>query len=234
MQGFKVAIVGKPNVGKSSLLNALLNFNRAIVSSIAGTTRDTIEEQVKIGTHLIRIVDTAGIREASDEIEKIGIERSLEAIQESDIVVALFDSSREMDDEDKQILTLIEKYGDDKEIVYVKNKIDLESRFVDETIEFDLKLNSKDSVIALTCSLEDIMNKSNTSDEMMLISQRQISAVQNTLTNIQEALYPLQDQELEIFSFHLNEAIKEMSSITRPFENDEMLDKMFGSFCLGK
>ena len=76
MQGFKVAIVGKPNVGKSSLLNALLNYNRAIVSDIAGTTRDTIEEQVKIGTHLIRIVDTAGIREASDEIERIGIEQT--------------------------------------------------------------------------------------------------------------------------------------------------------------
>ncbi len=89
MQGFRVAIVGKPNVGKSSLLNTLLNYNRAIVSEIAGTTRDTIEEQVKIGTHLIRIVDTAGIREANDEIEKIGIQRSLEAIKESDIVVAL-------------------------------------------------------------------------------------------------------------------------------------------------
>ena len=108
MQGFKVAIVGKPNVGKSSLLNRLLNFNRAIVSDIAGTTRDTIEEQVKIGTHLIRIVDTAGIREASDAIEKIGIERSLEAIEQSDIVIGLFDASREIDSEDEQILSLIE------------------------------------------------------------------------------------------------------------------------------
>jgi len=234
MQGFKVAIVGKPNVGKSSLLNSLLNFNRAIVSEIAGTTRDTIEEQVKIGTHLIRIVDTAGIREASDEIEKIGIERSLEAIKESDIVIALFDGSREKDKEDEQILSLIKENAKDKEIIYVKNKIDLELKFKDESIAFELELNSKGSVTSLTYSLENIMNKSNTSDEMMLISQRQISAVQNTLTNIEEALEPLQDQELEIFSFHLNEAIKEMSSITRPFENDEMLDKMFGSFCLGK
>jgi len=233
MQGFRVAIVGKPNVGKSSLLNALLNYNRAIVSDIAGTTRDTIEEQVKIGTHLIRIVDTAGIREASDEIERIGIERSLEAIEQSDIVVALFDSSREADEEDKQIVKLLEENAKDKELIIVRNKIDLETKLNLE-IEYDLELNSKDDVSSLISALEKIMDQTNTSDEMMLISSRQIAAVEATMANIQEAFIPLEDQELEIFSFHLNEAVKEMASITRPFENDEMLDKMFGSFCLGK
>ncbi|MEA3369740.1 MAG: tRNA uridine-5-carboxymethylaminomethyl(34) synthesis GTPase MnmE [Campylobacterota bacterium] len=234
MQGFKVAIVGKPNVGKSSLLNSLLNYNRAIVSDIAGTTRDTIEEQVKIGTHLIRIVDTAGIREASDEIERIGIERSLEAIEQSDIVVALFDSSREADSEDEQILNLIRENAEEKHVRYVKNKIDLEQKFEHKGINFDLEINSKESVDSLIKVLKNIMDTTNSSDEIMLISQRQISAVENTLTNIEEAFFPLEDQELEIFSFHLNEAVKEMASITRPFENDEMLDKMFGSFCLGK
>ena len=234
MQGFRVAIIGKPNVGKSSLLNSLLNYNRAIVSDIAGTTRDTIEEQVKIGTHLIRIVDTAGIREASDEIERIGIERSLEAIEQSDIVIALFDSSREFDSEDEQILNLINKHAEDKHVRYVKNKIDLEQKFEHKSIKFDLEINSKDSVDSLIEVLQNIMDTTNLSDELMLISQRQISAVENTLTNIEEAFFPLEDQELEIFSFHLNEAVKEMASITRPFENDEMLDKMFGSFCLGK
>ncbi len=234
MQGFKVAIVGKPNVGKSSLLNSLLNYNRAIVSDIAGTTRDTIEEQVKIGTHLIRIVDTAGIREANDEIEKIGILRSLEAIEQSDIVIALFDSSREIDSEDEQIISLIESNTKDKKVLYVKNKIDLESKFESKKIDFDLEINSKESVDSLIEVLKNIMDTTNISDEIMLISQRQISAVQNTLDNIEEAFFPLENQELEIFSFHLNEAVKEMASITRPFENDEMLDKMFGSFCLGK
>jgi tRNA modification GTPase len=233
MQGFRVAIVGKPNVGKSSLLNALLNYNRAIVSEIAGTTRDTIEEQVKIGTHLIRIVDTAGIREASDEIEKIGIQRSLEAIESADIVVALFDSSRTFDDEDAQILSLIEENAQDKKIIYIKNKIDLEEKF-EHDIVFDLFLNSHESVDSLVNLLKNYMDTTNLSDEIMLISQRQIQAVEETLKNIEDAYLPLQDQELEIFSFHLNEAIKEMASITRPFENDEMLDKMFGSFCLGK
>lgn len=234
MQGFRVAIVGKPNVGKSSLLNALLNYNRAIVSDIAGTTRDTIEERLKIGTHLIRIVDTAGIREASDEIERIGIERTLEAIKESDIVVALFDGSRVADAEDEQIVSLIKSEAVDKHVLYVKNKIDLEPKFSHKEIRFDMELNSKESVDALIKALEGIMNEANSSDEMMLISQRQVSAVENALTNIEEAFVPLQEQELEIFSFCLNEAIKEIASITRPFENDEMLEKMFGSFCLGK
>ncbi len=234
MQGFRVAIVGKPNVGKSSLLNALLHFNRAIVSDIAGTTRDTIEEQVKIGTHLIKIVDTAGIREADDAIEKIGIERSLQAIQESDIVIALFDSSREVNTEDREILNLVQKYAQSKQILFVKNKIDLEEQLVLEDVAFDLAVNSKEDVHSLVAKLEAIMDKSNSSDEMMLISQRQITAVEETMQNIQEAFSPLEDQELEIFSFHLNEAVKAMASITRPFENDEMLDKMFGSFCLGK
>ena len=234
MQGFRVAIVGKPNVGKSSLLNALLNYNRAIVSDIAGTTRDTIEEQVKIGTHLIRIVDTAGIREANDEIERIGIERSLEAIEQADIVVAVFDASRKADEEDRAIVELLDKHASDKEVIVVKNKIDLPQQFELDTIEFDLELNAKDNALSLIEKLQEVMDRSNTSDEIMLISTRQINAVANTMQNIKEAYEPLESQELEIFSFHLNEAIKEMASITRPFDNDEMLDKMFGSFCLGK
>ena len=234
MQGFRVAIVGKPNVGKSSLLNALLNYNRAIVSDIAGTTRDTIEEQVKIGTHLIRIVDTAGIREAEDAIERIGIERSLEAIKQSDIVIALFDGSREADAEDREILELLKLHASDKEKIIIKNKVDLEQKFLLEGLRFDLELNSKDDVTALVSRLQEIMDRNNLSDEIMLISERQISAVKETMQNIEESYEPLEMQELEIFSFHLNEAVKAMASITRPFENDEMLDKMFGSFCLGK
>jgi tRNA modification GTPase len=236
MQGFKVSIIGKPNVGKSSLLNMLLNYNRAIVSDIAGTTRDTIEEQVKIGTHLIRIIDTAGIRDASDEIERIGIERSIEAIEKSEIVVALFDNSRESDSEDDVILSWLEKYRDEKEIIVILNKTDLTCKFDLSRIsayEYLIQ-NSKESADTLVKRLETIMDQSNSSDEMMLISLRQIEAVKKTLLNIEESKEPLVDGELEIFSFHVIEAINAMSSITRPFETDEMLDKMFGSFCLGK
>ena len=98
-----MAIIGKPNVGKSSLLNKLLNFDRAIISDIAGTTRDTIEESVKIGTHIIKIVDTAGIREASDTIERIGIEKSLSAVEEADILISFFVNSKVVEEKVKRI-----------------------------------------------------------------------------------------------------------------------------------
>ena len=232
MQGFRVSIVGKPNVGKSSLLNSLLNYDRAIVSDIAGTTRDTIEEQVRIGSHLIKIVDTAGIREANDEIEKIGIKRSKEQIEQSDIVLALFDGSREFDEEDKKILELLENYSD-KEIIKIKTKIDLEQKFGFE-IKFDLELNTKDDTLKLIDILKEKLDKHNVSDEVMLISQRQIDAIANCVENLNSAYEPLEFGELEIFSFYINNAIKSLNSITKGFDNEEMLDKMFGSFCLGK
>ncbi len=236
MQGFKVAIIGKPNVGKSSLLNALLNYKRAIVSDIAGTTRDTIEEEVKIGTHLIRMVDTAGIRNANDEIERIGIERSIEAIEQSDIVITLFDNSRIFDEEDAKILSLIEEHREKKSFIVLLNKTDLESKFDKQQIGrySPIELSCKESARELIAALENIMDRKNISDEMMLISARQVNAVQKALNEIEEARFPLEEQELEIFSFHMNMAITEVSSITRPYEHSEMLDKMFGNFCLGK
>lgn len=236
MQGFKVSLIGKPNVGKSSLLNALLRYNRAIVSDIAGTTRDTIEEQVRIGTHLIRMVDTAGIREARDEIERIGIERSIAALEESDIVVALFDASRPLDVEDEAIIALIHRHLGERTLVVVLNKSDLPSALDDALLKpFEpLRLSAKSSAEPLVRRLEAIMDGANRSEELMLISSRQIDAVSKALREIEEASAPLQTQELELFSFHLNRALHVMASITRPFENDEMLDRMFGSFCLGK
>ncbi len=236
MQGFRVSIIGKPNVGKSSLLNVLVSYSRAIVSDIAGTTRDTIEEQIKIGSHLINIVDTAGIREASDEIERIGMERTLASVHESDIVIALFDGSSARDAEDMAIIELIRRFQKMKEIIVVINKNDLEQQFdVQELAEYKpLHMSCKESSRELVATLQKIMDATNSSDEIMLISTRQVEAVSKTLHAIEASFVPLQEQELEIFSFHLNEALHAIASITRPFENDEMLDKMFGSFCLGK
>jgi len=236
MQGFKVSLIGKPNVGKSSLLNALLNYNRAIVSDIAGTTRDTIEEQVKIGSHMIRIIDTAGIREAGDEIERIGIERSIEAVEESDIVIAIFDGSRDLDDEDSKIIALMNQHKEERAFICAVNKQDLEQRFDRSAIETfsPVGISAKEGASELIDMLKKIMDRQNVSDEVMLISSRQIDAVRNALNEIEEAINPLGDQDLEIFSFHMNRAIHAMASITRPFDNEEMLDKMFGSFCLGK
>jgi len=231
MQGFKVAIVGKPNVGKSSFLNALLDFDRAIVSDIAGTTRDTIEESV-IGSHIIKIIDTAGIREANDTIEQIGIARSKEAINEADIIIGIFDNSREFDNEDKQILLLLEESNQEKLIVL--NKVDLTTKFDISKIDNYIELSCNNDISILIDSLEKILDKNNDSNEIMLVSSRQIKSVESTLNNIEQAIDPLNTGELEFFAHHINEALEEVSNITRAYEHDQMLDVMFGSFCLGK
>lgn len=233
IEGFKVAIIGKPNVGKSSLLNKLLNYDRAIISDIAGTTRDTIEESVKIGTHIIKIVDTAGIRNASDVIEKIGIEKSIQAINEADIVIALFDNSKICDDEDKKILELINE-NSHKEIIKVLNKSDLENCFDKSNIKDFIELSTKEDINPLIKKVENILDSNTHSDEMTLISKRQISSVENTLYNIELSKTPLNSGELEFFAHYISEALEHISAITRPYENDQMLDVMFGEFCLGK
>jgi tRNA modification GTPase len=235
-EGFKISIVGKPNVGKSSLLNLLLNYERAIVSSIEGTTRDSVEEYLTVGTHLVKIVDTAGIRESGDFVEKIGIERSLKAIESSDIVLALFDSSNELDEKDERILQILEN-SREKEIIVVLNKSDLQqktgkiSNF--KTISISAKNGNADEVLN---EIENILNRQNSSSESgsILSSLRQISAVEKTLISIEESQESLEFGELEIFSLKINEAVEEISSISKPFEYGEMLDEMFGNFCLGK
>ena len=141
IEGFKVAIVGKPNVGKSSILNSMLSFSRAIVSDEAGTTRDLIEESLQIGTHLIRIVDTAGIRHSGSKLESIGISYSLRAASEADVILAVFDASREWDAEDAQILKILrEQKG--KKIIYVLNKCDLPRKFHPSAEDLDEDLEA--------------------------------------------------------------------------------------------
>ncbi|CAA6823547.1 MAG: GTPase and tRNA-U34 5-formylation enzyme TrmE [uncultured Sulfurovum sp.] len=235
IEGFRVAIIGKPNVGKSSLLNGFLAQERAIVSDIAGTTRDTIEEQVRIGTHIIRLIDTAGIRDARDSIEKIGVERSLESIKDADVVIALFDLSREFDDEDAKIVEIIEKI-EDKEVIVTLNKSDLEPQLNLQKLQSfsTIDVSAKSDFRNLTKKLEDFFNSIGNDEELMLISTRQIEAVVKTKKAILEAKEPLLRGELEFFSYHLQDAITALSSISKPYDSEEILDKMFGEFCLGK
>ncbi len=235
IEGFKVAIIGKPNVGKSSLLNGFLAHERAIVSEIAGTTRDTIEEQVRIGSHIIRLIDTAGIRDARDSIEKIGVERSLSSIKDADVLIALFDLSREFNVEDAKIVELIETI-EDKEVIVVLNKSDLEAKLdLNKLKKFKpLNISAKNDFKKLTKKLEDFFNDIGQDEELMLISTRQIDAVTQTKMAILEAKEPLLRGELELFSYHLQDAITALSSISKPYDSEEILDKMFGEFCLGK
>ncbi len=235
IDGFRVAIIGKPNVGKSSLLNALLSYERAIVSDIAGTTRDTIEEQVRIGSHIIKLVDTAGIREARDSIEKIGIERSMSSLDDADIVIALFDGSELFDKDDQQIVSLLEQTKD-KHLIAAINKSDLPIRFESQLLaDLDpILVSAKKGFERLTDRLAEILDSVGESDELMLISARQIEAVEQAETAIENAQIPLQNGELEFFSYHLQDAVKTISSISKPYDSEEILDKMFGEFCLGK
>jgi tRNA modification GTPase len=235
IEGFRVAIIGKPNVGKSSLLNGLLSYERAIVSEIAGTTRDTIEEQVRIGSHIIRLIDTAGIRDARDTIEQIGVERSLESVADADVVIALFDSSRVFDDEDAKIVDILNNI-EDKEIIVALNKSDLEKVLVLSALEMfnPLEVSTKHNFKTLTDKLQEYFDNIGTDEELMLISTRQIEAVEKTKQAIIEAKEPLLLGELEFFSYHLQDAITALSSISKPYDSEEVLDKMFGEFCLGK
>jgi tRNA modification GTPase len=236
-EGFKISIIGKPNVGKSSFLNMLLNYERAIVSPIEGTTRDSVEEYLTIGTHLVKIVDTAGIRESSDFVEKIGIERSLKAVEESDFVLALFDSSRKLGNEDIKILEILKKFQNQKSILVILNKSDLERKLDSipdfQNILISAKSGNSDEVHS---QIETALNSLNSSSESgtILSSIRQINAVEKTLDAIQESKESLEFGELEIFSLKIEEAIREISSISKPYEYGEMLDEMFGNFCLGK
>ncbi len=236
INGFCISIVGKPNVGKSSLLNKLLNSNRAIISEIAGTTRDTIEEEIKIGTHLVKIVDTAGVREAKDTIEKIGVQKSIESIENADIVLVVFDNSNLYDKEDEAIINLIKKYKKSKRIFVFLNKIDLKNLFdVSKIIEFDpIEISAKNDVSKVIKVIERYLNTQSLDESVMLTSKRQITETKEALKAVSRAYEPLDSGELELFAYEINDAIKHISSITTEFEREEILDKMFGTFCLGK
>lgn len=242
-EGYRLCIIGKPNVGKSSLLNALLHHNRAIVSEIAGTTRDSIEENFMLGGHWLRLIDTAGIHQTKDIVESEGIKRSLEKAEESDLLIALFDGSAPLMQEDFEMIELLKTYQMSKKIFVLINKADLECKIDEEVLrEFNpLKLCLKGDLYAKDSLLEhfkkhlqSLLDSKEESQSLLLTSEYQFQAVQTCIQALEESLLPLQNAELEIFSFHLNEALRAIASITKPYEYSQMLDVMFGDFCLGK
>ena len=236
--GLTIGIIGRPNVGKSSLLNALLAYDRAIVSSVAGTTRDTIEEVLNIDEYLVKLVDTAGIRNSEDEIENIGIKYSLKSFADSDIVLVLFDGSRLFSDEDRAIVELLDSDLEKIKIVVV-TKSDLKQ-------ELDAKILSKYEPIfistkennceILESKIKDMLDAkfNDDGDSDTLINNRQIDACQSSYDSLVYAKSFLSNSELEIFTFYIREAIEAIGLITSGYDNEEMLDKMFSGFCVGK
>ncbi|MCH3782840.1 tRNA uridine-5-carboxymethylaminomethyl(34) synthesis GTPase MnmE [Campylobacter jejuni] len=231
IEGFKIAIVGKPNVGKSSLLNALLSYERAIVSDIAGTTRDTIEENFKLGTHLLRIIDTAGIRESKDVIEQIGVALSKKSLEDADIILAVFDASRVQDKEDEKIFDLLA--NTDKKIFWILNKSDLENVFKNTQNKNFIKLSAQKDITLLKEELQNYLNSFD-SEGIMVSSLDLINACKISSEAIFRAKELLEESSLELFAFELNLAINELARFTKDFQRDEILDEMFGNFCLGK
>ncbi|EAL7594725.1 tRNA modification GTPase TrmE [Campylobacter jejuni subsp. doylei] len=231
IEGFKIAIIGKPNVGKSSLLNALLSYERAIVSDIAGTTRDTIEESFKLGTHLLRIIDTAGIRESKDTIEQIGVALSKKSLEDADIILAVFDASRVQDKEDEKIFELLA--NTDKKIFWILNKSDLENVFKNTRNKNFIKLSAQKDITLLKEELQNYLNSFD-SEGIMVSSLDLINACKISSEAIFRAKELLEESSLELFAFELNLAINELARFTKDFQRDEILDEMFGNFCLGK
>lgn len=237
-EGLNVSIIGKPNVGKSSLMNALLKESRAIVTNIPGTTRDTIEEGLVLNGIPINLVDTAGIRETEDEIEKIGIEKSKAAFNNSDLVLFLIDLSREITDEDIKINSLIKS----KNHIIILNKTDLEMKADLDKLNLDsdvikLSILNEEGLDLLKSKIEDLVYKGNVSkeDNNLLTNVRHKELLEASLKSIDDAIKLIDLYEpLEVLEIDVNNSYTLLGEIIGETFNDNILDEVFKRFCLGK
>lgn len=235
--GLNVVIVGKPNVGKSSLLNALLREKRAIVTDIPGTTRDVIEEYINIEGIPIRITDTAGIRETEDTVERIGVEKSKEKIEEADLIILILDTSRDIDEEDKKIIEVIK----DKNHIVLLNKVDLEKKISDSIVN---SLNNKIEISAKTGEgieklKEEIkrlfFNGEIDSESLIISNTRHKQALYRSLENCTIASDRVNANEyLDLISIYITAAMKSLGEITGDELEEDLLNKIFSEFCVGK
>ena len=240
-EGIKTAIIGKPNVGKSSLLNALLKENRAIVTDIAGTTRDTIEESIDLGGVSINIIDTAGIRLTDDLVESIGVEKSRQIANESDLAIAIFDVSKPLDDEDKQIIELLK----DKKVIILLNKIDLENKldasiikeaFPDENI-IDVSILKNKGLKEIEDAILNMFfdGEIQVSNTTIITNIRHRDLLVKARDNIQNGIKDIQNGiPLDATEIDLRNAFNQLSEITGETIEEDVLDKIFKDFCIGK
>lgn len=238
-EGIKTIIVGKPNVGKSSLLNLMLNEERAIVSDIEGTTRDTIEEFINIDGIPLKIIDTAGIRKTNDEIEKIGVKKSIKVINDADLIIALFDDSRAFEDEDREILELIKN----KQAIILLNKVDLGKNNIDDNKVFGEKKVIKFSTLTekgldelyKTISEMFSLNEIEVNDGELITNMRQKQHIDNAIIALNEAYRTLDEgMPIDISAISIKEILEELGEITGQNVSEDIINEIFSKFCLGK
>ena len=239
-EGIKTVIVGKPNVGKSTLLNSLLKEERAIVTHIPGTTRDVIEEIINIKGIPLVLVDTAGIRETDDIVENIGVEKSREFIEKADLILLVLDSSRELEREDIEV---IEKIRDNnKKTIILLNKIDLERKIDLKEYDFQnvVEISAKDN-IGIESMEEEIYSfiieeKVEDSSEGLIITNiRHKTALEKTKESIRNIFDTIDSgMPMDLISVDLKEALDNLSEITGEISSEDILDHIFGNFCVGK
>ena len=226
--GINIAIVGKPNVGKSSILNALLNENKAIVTDVKGTTRDIVEGKINLNGVVINLFDTAGIRESSDEVESIGIEKSISKLKDSDIVLCVFDS-QEYDDEDKEITKLVEG----KNTIFVYNKKDLVQNNLDDKL-YVSALN-KDVEPLKKAIIEKLGLSKENYDNPSIANTREIGILENIKTILEQVLIDVKSEiPIDLINSELKEAYLKTLSITGEDNDFDIAKEIFSRFCVGK
>ena len=239
-EGIKTVIIGKPNVGKSSLLNYILKEDRAIVTEYEGTTRDTIEEFVNINGIPLKIVDTAGIRKTSNEVEKIGIEKSKKMAENADLIICILDTSRELEEEDFEILKLAEE----KKNILLLNKMDLETKF-DENSEYLKHFNNiikisaikQEGIETLYEKISEMFNLAQIelSNEVIITNQRHKNLIVKAIENLNEAENTLKNNmPIDFIEIYLKNVLVNLGSITGEEASEEIINEIFSRFCLGK
>ncbi len=239
--GIKTAIIGKPNAGKSSLLNAILKEDRAIVTDIEGTTRDTIEEFVNINGVTLKLIDTAGIRDGKDEVERIGINKSREIAKEADLIIAIFDSSKELTLEDREILDIIRN----RKSIVILNKIDLEMQIDENNSEITeatkniIKVSAlnKEGIDELCEKISELfsLNEINLDNEVVITNIRHKNLISNAYKNVIKAKETISNQmPVDIIAINIKDILEDLGNITGEVVSEDVINEIFARFCLGK
>lgn len=237
-EGIKTAIVGKPNTGKSSLLNLLCGEERAIVTDIAGTTRDIVTETVRLGDIILRLSDTAGIRESEDTVEKIGIERSIKAITDASLILAVFDLSRPIDEDDKRLIGAIFESGKEQQTVCILNKTDIATDFC-HGLPFEKKVSisarTGEGIEELSGLVSEMCGAGSIDEnDEIVVNARQCAAVINASTAVGNAINALDGFTQDIAGMDIELALSAIAEADGRQVSEDIVNEIFSHFCVGK